>query len=331
MSWGRRAVLISAAIPIVDLLPAPALAQPADRMPIVGVLQLAPSEDSPLVAALREGLKQHGFIEGSNVRLVVRHADGRPERLEALAGELAALGCRVIVTNGTTSVQAAQAGAPKLPIVMAGSADPVQFGFARSLARPGGRITGLALLGNDSGIFGKWLELLKEVVPAARAFAALLQAANPGNAAFRRELEGDGHRLGVEVHVREIGGADDIAAAFEWAAGLKVDAVYLIPDPIFGANAEAFARHAVAHRLPTVSPMEVVARAGGLLAYAFDLEYFWRRAAYYVAETLRGVDPGTLPIEQPTAVRLIVNLRTARAIGVTLPPSLLARADEVIE
>ena len=309
--------------------PLTALAQSA-TMPAVGVLHLNAQEQSVLwTEAIKEGLTQHGLVDGKNLRLLIRNADDQPERLSGLASELARLGCRVIVTRGTTSVRAAQTGAPGVPIVMAGSADPVAMGFAQSLARPGGDITGISILGSE--LIGKHIEILKEMVPAARAFACFLQRANPGNAVFRRALEDAGAALGLRMHVREIEGADDIGPSFEWAAGLPVHGVFLLQDPIFIANRDSIARSASAFRLPTVSGSEIMAQAGVLVAYAFDLTAIARRSGFYVAEILRGASPGTLPIEQPTIFRLIINLQTARTLGITVPGSLLGRADEVIE
>ncbi len=331
MTWRRRTILAGAAACTVELPSMSAFAQPRNDLPLVGILQLGAAE--PLagwVEAVRRGLAQYGLVDGKTMRLAIRHADNDTRRLVGLARELAALGSRVIVTQGTTSVRAAQSGAPAVPIVMAPSADPVGAGFARSLARPGGNITGIGTIGPE--IIGKRIEILKEALPAARSFAALLQAANPANARWRPVLDDAGRALGVRIHVREVSASGDFAAAFDWAADLKVDGVFLISDPMFDANIDAIASLALARRLPTIAGgTGSLSRAGALLSYAQEIDAILNRAGYYVAEILRGVDPGTLPIEQPTVFRLAINMRTARALGLTIPPSLLARADEVIE
>jgi putative ABC transport system substrate-binding protein len=316
--------------PIAVSLCGSAMAQDVDKLPLVGLLTLGSSDlfFAPRLTAFREGLKQNGLIEAGNMRLMVRYADNVPERLAGLAGELAALGSRVIVTSGTTSVRAAHAAAPTVPIVMAGSADPVVMGFAQSLRRPGGKITGISIFGPES--IGKQLEILKDA-PAIRTLAAFLQAANPGNAVFREAIENAGRTLGLNIHIREIQGTGDIATSFEWAAKLPADGVFLNLDPIFHSNRDAFLHHATIHRLPVVIGNEEWVRAGALAGYILDFPAIVRRAAYYVAEILRGADPGTLPIEQPTEFRLLVNLKTAKTLGLTIPPAILARADEVIE
>lgn len=331
MSWRRRTILSYAAFCAADLFGMPVLAQQRDSMPTIGLLQLSTAAASTdWIEAVRKGLALHGLIDGKTVRVLIRHADNDTQRLVGLARQLAALGCRVIVTQGTTSVAAAHLGAPEVPIVMAPSADPVGAGFANSLARPGGKITGLSIIGGD--VIRKRVEILKSALPAARSFAAMLQAANPSNGRWRVALEEVGQVLGLQIHVREIASPDDIVAAFDWAAGLKVDGVFLNADPMFDANISTIVRMTFAHRLPAISGGSgAMARAGMLMSFATELDGFLSRAGYYVAEILRGVDPGTLPIEQPTIFRLVVNLKTARALGLGIPPLLLARADEVIE
>ncbi|HSI02576.1 MAG TPA: ABC transporter substrate-binding protein [Reyranella sp.] len=309
--------------------PLPALGQSRDKATI-GLLFLSSESGSAWAfEALREGLRKYGLVDGNTIRLVARYADNKPERLEALAGELAAQGCQIIVAAGTTSVGAAQRAASKAAIVMAGSADPVMMGFAQSLGRPGGRITGVSILGEE--LLSKQFELLKETLPRARAFAAFLQAANPGNPAFRKAFGTISQALDVRIDVMDLRNAEEFPAAFDWATGQSVDGAFVIPDPIFAAHAESIFRLALERRLPTVCGSDAWARAGALLAYSMGFNAAWRQSARYVSEILRGADPATLPIEQPTSFTISVNLKTARALGLTIPPLILANAHEVIE
>lgn len=296
----------------------------------IGLLRLGDAaSDGWWRDALRRGLKDNGLVEGRDVRLINRYADDQPERLVDLARELVKEGCRVIVATGTTSVSAAQRGAPDTPIVMAGSADPVAMGFAHSLARPGGRITGISVYGPE--FIGKQLQILKEALPAARGFAAFLQAANPGNPFFRRSLQDSARDLGLRIEIHDIDGVDRFAAAFAWAKRQAVDGVYVIPDPIFAAHDREIFKLALDHRLPTMAGNLRWVHAGALLAYAVDITAIARRSAYYVKEILRGANPATLPIEQPTALSLAVNMATARALAIRLPNALLSRVTEVVE
>jgi putative tryptophan/tyrosine transport system substrate-binding protein len=295
--------------------------------PIVGVLRL--DDERNFVEWLRQGLRDNGFTDGFNVRVVSRFADADPARLPQLARDLAALGSRVIVATGTTAVAAVHSAAPTIPLVMAGSADPVAMGFAQSLARPGGRITGISILGAE--MIGKHIELLKELVPAARAFAALLQNANPGNPRFREAFAAAGRSLAVEIQIREIAIADELADAFAWAQRPPMDGVYVIQDPIFLKSRLTLAKLAEAARLPLVAGNAEYVRAGALAAYGLDQPALWRQSGRHVAQILGGADPANMPIEQPTKFELVINRKTAAALGLEIPPSLLARADEVIE
>jgi ABC-type uncharacterized transport system substrate-binding protein len=323
----RREIIAGLAL---SLVARDAWAQRAADVPVVGLLRLGVgAEETAYVEAVREGLRDNGLVEGVNVRLVVRFAEGEPERLPQLARELAAVGSRLIVTGGTTSVRAVKTALPDMPIVMAGSADPVAMGFAQSLARPGGKITGISILGSD--MIGKRIELLKELVPQAKAFAAVLQAANPGNEQFRHALALAGRALEVDIHVREVNGPDDIAPSFDWVSRLPVDGVFLIEDPIFASHLLTISKLAEARRLPLVAGASAYVRAGALATYSVTNLALVRQSARYVALILRGADPAELPIEQPRKIELIINLKTAKALGLTIPPSLLARADEVIE
>jgi putative tryptophan/tyrosine transport system substrate-binding protein len=326
-SMSRRALAL--VLPVVAAS-RPAFAQRPDGGPVVGVLFLGDEKSEALrLEAMREGLRSNGLIEGVTVHLVARYADGDADRLAPLARELAATGSRLIVTIGTTSVRAVQSVMPNMPIVMAGSADPIEMGFARSLSRPGGKITGISILG--SGLIGKRVELLKELVPTAKTFAALMHSANPGNEVFRQALATAAQALRVEVQVRETRTLEEIAASFAWAARLPAGGVLLIDDPTFLQHREAIFRAALAERLPTVSGNVGFADAGAVAVYAPDFQAISRESGRYVAAILRGADPGELAIAQPTKFSLVINLKTANALRLTVPSMLLARADEVIE
>lgn len=308
----------------------PAFGQSKDK-PTVGVLWPGTeAQCRPFLEALRKGLNEKGLIDGSSMRLVVRYADNRFEQLPDLARDLTTQGSRMIVAGGTTSVSAAQRAAPELPVVMAGTADPVAMGFARSLVRPGGRITGISILGEE--FVGKQLEMLKEAVPAARTFAIFLHALNPGNPVFRRNFDNISRALGVRIDVMDIRAPlEEFPAMFDRAVQQSADGVLVFAEPIFDSHRETIFRLALERRLPTMVGFVPWVRAGALLAYAVDLVDAWRQAARYVSEILRGADPATLPIEQPTIFQVAINMRTARTLGIELPPLILARADEVID
>ncbi|MDP1962916.1 MAG: ABC transporter substrate-binding protein [Reyranella sp.] len=323
----RRALAL---VLLVIVASEPAFAQRPDGVPIVGALFLGSEEsEARRLEALRDGLRSNGLIEGVAVHLVARYADSDADRLVPLARELAAAGSRLIVTIGTTSVRAVQTALPGMPIVMNGSADPVETGIVRSLSRPGGKITGISILG--SGLIGKRVEILKELVPTAKTFAALLHSANPGNEVFRQALATAAQALQVEIQVRETRTLEEITAALAWAARLPAGGVLLIEDPTFLQYREAIFRAALAERLPTVSGNVGFANAGALAVYAPDSLAISRESGRYIAAILRGADPGELAIAQPTKFSLVINLKTAKALGLTVPPSLLIRADEVIE
>jgi putative ABC transport system substrate-binding protein len=326
----KPCTLSACAAAVLILLTTQGAAQPADNRPLVGFLAPRASSEatSEWMDWFRDELRRRGFVDGENVQLVFKFSDGDPGRLGDLARELAAAGSQLIVTRGTTAVRTVQLAAPTLPIVMAGSADPVAMGFAKSLARPGGRITGVSILGAE--MIGKRMELLKEAVPAARRIVAFLQAANPGNAAFRDALIASAHALDVKLQVREIREPAEFEEVFDWAAQ-HGDGVFLIEDPMFFRHREVLLQIATSRGLPVITGTAELARAGALVVYAVENQVVAREAARFVAEILRGADPAELPIAQPTRFKLVINLRAARALGIEVPPALLVRADEVIE
>ena len=296
----------------------------------IGVLHLGSAAGlRPYLDAFREGLRERGYVEGDSVAIELRSADDQADRLPVRVAELLALKVRVIVTSGTTSIQAAKDATKTTPIVIAAGADPVVMGFAQSLARPGGNITGLSILGRD--FFQKRLELLRQAAPQTKIAALLLHAANPGNPVFVEALTTAASSLGLQSHVVAVRTANDLADAFAATARAKADALVVIEDPSFVAHAKRIADLALNHRLPTMLGNRLFVHAGGLMAYGLVYEDLWRRAATYVDRILKGANPADMSIEQPNKFDLTINLKTAKALGLTIPPSLLLRADQVIE
>jgi len=296
----------------------------------IGVFTLGQAAQSrPYWDSLREGLRERGHVEGKGIAIEFRSAEEQVDRLPALVAELLALNVKVIVTSGTTSVRAANNATKTTPIVMAVSADPVEQGFAKSLARPGGNITGLSILGGE--IAQKRLELLLQAVPRVKVPAFLVQAANPGNPVFVKAITLAASSLGMQLHVVKARGATDLPDVFAEIARAKADVLLVIEDPIFVAHAKKIADLALTYRLPTMLGNRLYVHAGGLMAYGLVYEDLWRRAAGYVDRILKGADPAEIPIEQPNKFDLIINLKTAKALGLTIPPSLLQRADQVVE
>jgi putative ABC transport system substrate-binding protein len=328
MGLGR--FVLAACASLILALPRPSAAQGTDARPAVGYLDpRSASVATEWIGWFRDELGRRGFVDGESVGLLTRYGEGDPARFADLARELVAAGSRVIVTRGTTAVRAANDAAPSVPIVMGGSADPVAMGWAKSLSRPGGKITGVSIFGAE--MIGKRLQLLKQLVPSGRAVAGFLQSANPGNPAFHEALSAAAAALGLEMKVREIGEPAELREAFAWAAANAAHGVFVIEDPMFFQHRQTLFALAREFRLPTVSGDVELARAGALAVYAIDAETVARETARLVAEILRGADPGELPIVQPARLRLVLNLKTAAALGLEMPPSLLAVADEVIE
>jgi putative ABC transport system substrate-binding protein len=283
---------------------------------------------------LRQGLRELGYVEGRNVVIEYRWGQGNLETLPALAAELVHLRVDVIVTVATVVARAAQKATGTIPIVMATSADPVSGGVVASLARPGGNVTGLSLMTPD--LTAKRLQLLKEAVPGLSRVAAVHDPHPPKPilAQWTKENEVAAGALGLRLQVVDLG-ADPATwgAALASMAKAGVGGLSFIESPVFGSgsNRTRLAELAVTHRLPTIFPFREHADAGGLMSYGVNLADLFRRAAGFVDRILKGAKPADLPVEQPTKFELVINLRTAKALGLTIPPSVLARADEVIE
>jgi putative tryptophan/tyrosine transport system substrate-binding protein len=308
--------------------PLAARAQQPGKLPTIGFLGAAPSVESQRVAAFEQRLRELGWIEGRTVAIEYRWAEGRSERYAENAAELVRLKVDVIVTSATPPTLAAKQATEVIPIVFATLSDPVGTGLVASLARPGGNVTGLANQLSDTG--GKKLELLREVVPGLRRLAIMANLGNPASVLDMREAQATARTIGLEVTTSEIRQAKDIAPAFE-ALKDRADALYLSPDPLMNTHRIRINILAVGARLPTMHGHREYVEAGGLMSYGHNLPNQFRRAADFVDKILRGAKPADIPVEQPTKFDLIINVTAAKALGLDIPPTLLARADEVIE
>jgi ABC-type uncharacterized transport system substrate-binding protein len=309
--------------------PLAARAQQTQKLPTIGFLgSSTASAESQRVAAFVQRLRELGWIEGRTVAIEVRWAEGRNERYADIAAEFVRLKVDVIVTQGTATVIAARQATSVIPIVFAGAADPVGNDLAASLARPGGNVTGLSNQATD--LAAKRLELLREIVPAFGRVAIMGNVGNPAIVLEMREVQAAARMLGLEVAILEIRRAEDIASAFP-ALQVRADALYVAADPLLGTNRIRINTLALGARLPTMHDFREYVEAGGLMSYGPNFPDLFRRAADYVDKILRGAKPADIPVEQPTKFDLIINITTAKALGLEIPPTLLARADEVIE
>jgi len=308
--------------------PLAARAQQPGKLPTVGFLGAATlSTWSPWVAAFVERLREVGWIENRTIAIEYRWAQGREERFAEFSAELVRLKVDVIVTSGT-GVPAAKQATSVIPIVFAVASDPVGNNLVPSLARPGGNVTGLSLQQTD--LSAKRYELLHEILPDLRRLAIMAGVGNPGVVLEMREVQAAALKRGLEVATVEIRRIDDIAPAFEALKG-RADALYVCGDPLVVAHQIRINNLALAARLPTMYSFREHVDTGGLVSYGPNFPHLFRRAADYVDKILRGAKPGDLPVEQPTKFELVFNLVTAKALGIEVPPTLLARADEVIE
>ena len=308
--------------------PLAARAQQPAKLPTIGVFGVATALAwSPWIASFVQRLRELGWIEGRSIAIEYRWADGRSERFPEIATELVGLKVDVIVTAGG-AVPAAKQATSVIPIVFAVAADPLCSGFVASLARPGGNVTGLSLQQTDAG--GKRLELLHEVVPELRRLAIMGNVGYRGSVLEMSEVEETAHTLGLAVIKSEIRRAEDITAAIEALKG-HADALYVVGDPLTDANRIGINTLSLGARLPAMYIAKEYVEAGGLISYGPNYPDLFRRAADLVNKILRGAKPADLPVEQPTKFDLAINLTTAKALGLTIPSTLLARADEVIE
>jgi putative tryptophan/tyrosine transport system substrate-binding protein len=308
--------------------PLAARAQPA-RLPTIGFFSAGSAAAlTNWVAALVQRLRELGWIEGRTVAIEYRWAEGRDERIAEITAELVRLKVDVIVTHSAGPVIAAKRATSVIPIVFVVGADAVGGGLVTSLARPGGNATGLSNQETESA--GKRLELLREVVPSLRRLAILANIGNPSSVGELGKAKAAAGTLGLEAVTMEIGRAEDIASAFEALRG-RVDALYVCSEPLVLTNRIRINILAAAARLPTMYALREYVEAGGLISYGANMPDLFRRAGDYVDKILRGTKPGDIPVEQPTKFDLVINLATAKALGLTISNSFLLRADEVIE
>jgi putative tryptophan/tyrosine transport system substrate-binding protein len=308
-------------------------AQQPKKVPVVGFLISSdPVAASVGTEAIRLALRELGYIEGKNIVTQYRYAEGKLEKAPEFAAELVRLKVDVIVVTGGTLrwVRAAMDATKIIPIIMTGAgADPVEAGIVKSLAHPGGNVTGITNLAME--IVGKQLEIFKEVIPKLAHLAVLYDPISPGNVFRTKEvLPGAARRSGLTIRYWGARSTDDLEHAFSGLRKERPDGLYLSPSPLMNANETRTASFAIKSRLPSIYGRRVAVDAGGLLSYAADLAHSSRRVAIYIDKIVKGAKPADLPVEQPTKFELAINLKTAKQIGLTIPPNVLARADRVI-
>ena len=326
MTW--RTLVIAAVLLAVVTAGPPVDAQQAPKIPKVGLLASStPAAAGHVVEAFRQALRELGYVEGKTVVLEVRYGETRPERLPELARELVGLKVDVIVGGADGGTAALKRETQTIPIVMGNSSDPVGTGFVASLARPGGNVTGLSTMSPE--LSGKRLELLRDAVPGVSRVAFLWNPDVRGNVLDYKDAEGAARSLRLELQSVEVSRAEDLDRAFSAVTNERAQALVLPPNPVGFANRGRIASFAQKHRLPTMSAQREY--AGGLMSYGHSLTDMYRRAAVYVDKILKGAKPADLPVEQPTKFELVINLKTAKGLGLTIPQSLIRRADQVIQ
>src|SRR5437870_824644 len=326
---GVLSILVALAVLAVGVI---ADAQQPKKVPRVGYLSSAdPASESARSEPFRLALRELGYIDGQNISTEYRYSEGKNDRLPELAAELVRLKVDIIVTGGVPLVRAAKNATKTIPIVMMGQgSDPVEAGLIESLARPGGNVTGLTNLGRELG--GKRLELLKEAVPKVARVAVLHEPAAGSVREVKEILPVAARALGLTIQPWEVRAADDFERVFAAISKWRPDGLYVpAAGPVMTANQKRIVDFALKSRLPSMYSLRLFVDAGGLMHYGADLADSYRRVAYYVDKILKGAKPGDLPVEQPTKFEFVINLKTAKQIGVTIPQSMLYRADKVIK
>jgi putative ABC transport system substrate-binding protein len=309
--------------------PLAARAQQA-ALPVIGFLNNASAQEyAPLLAAFRRGLSEAGFVEGRNVIIEYRWAEGQNERLPALAADLTRHQVFAIAAGGNAAVSAAKAATTAIPIVFYVGGDPVEAGFVASLNRPGGNLTGVTSLGGELG--SKRIELLHELVPAATSFALLVNPTNPQLEALMRIHQGAARALGLQLHVLKASAERDFDGVFASLRDLRSGGLVVGGDALFNARSEQLAALVLRHAVPAIYQYREFAAGGGLMSYGGSITESYRLAGLYTARILKGEKPSDLPVQQATKIELIINLKTAKALGIAVPQLLLGRADEIIE
>ena len=325
----REFISLLAGAAVAPSLAWPLAARAQQPMPVIGFLNSASADAyaRPL-AAFRQGLGTAGYVEGRNVAIEYRWADGQYDRLAAMAGELVERRVAVIAANGP-AVPLAKAATATIPIVFTAGFDPIELGLIASLNRPGGNLTGVSILNAELG--PKRLELLRELLPAATTVALLINPNNPSAETVSRELQAVARTIGLEVHVLHASTEAELDAAFAGLTQLRASALAIGNDPFFNSRSARLAALTNRHAMPAIYQYREFAAAGGLMSYGGSLTDSYRQAGIYTGRILAGAKPGDLPVQQSTKVELIINLKTAKALGLTVPLPLLGRADEVIE
>jgi len=309
--------------------PLAAHAQQASKVYRIGFLWDSPDAFVDALGAFRQGLHELGYVEGQTITIEYRWAEGKPERMRELAEELVRLKVDVIVAPSSIYTAAAKRATSTIPIIFMSHADPLGSSHVASLARPGGNITGLSLMMTETNVKG--LALLKEAVPGISRVAVIFDPATPSHGPGLKAVKAAGPTLGLRVQSMPVRSATEYDSAFAAIVGERSDAVLVLSTPLFIAGAKRLAELCLVNKLPSLFGPKHHVQEGGLMSYSPDRADLWRRGAIYVDKILRGIDPADLPVQQPTKFDLVINLKTAKLIGLTLPQTLLARADEVIE
>jgi putative ABC transport system substrate-binding protein len=324
----NRKILCLALCAVFSALYVSAQAQQPKKILRIGYLGSTTSREAMNMKPFRERLRELGYTEGQNITIEHRSWEGKVERLPELAAELVRLNCDVIVTSGTEAAQAAKNTIKTVPVVMAFGGDALRRGIVADLARPGGNITGLTSIGTE--LEGKRLELLKEIVPKLSRVAFLWSSTNPGVDFQTKEIETMARSIRLGLQAIEVKGPDDFDAAFRLATNKHAEALLVSGGGFFAFHQKRILELGAKSRLPAMYNNTRYVEAGGLMTYTYDRPYQFRRAGEYVDQILRGTKPGDLPVERPKKFELVINLKTAKQIGVTIPPNVLARADRVI-
>jgi putative ABC transport system substrate-binding protein len=326
----NRKTVVAVLCPMLFALSFSAAAQQQPKkVPRIGYLgPFTPSASAALLEAFRQGLRELGYVEGRDISIDYRWAEGTPDRFPALGAELISLRVDVIVTQSNAAVAALQQATRTIPIVVVAMGDPVGSGFVASLARPGGNITGFSNLAEQ--LAGKWLELLKEAAPKLSRVAVLAVSQTTAHRTFWAEIQAAAQTLNVTPERVEIAGPDEIEHAFASLIGGRPQGLIVLPHAVAFDRRNQIVALAAKHRLPGMYSASLYVEAGGLMSYGTSLTDLSRRAATYVDKILKGTKPADLPVEQPTKFELVINLKAAKQIGLTIPPNVLARADRVI-
>jgi putative tryptophan/tyrosine transport system substrate-binding protein len=304
-------------------------AQQPPKLPRVGFIMADASGPDPRLDAFRQGLRELGYVEQKNLTVDYRFAEGKEDRLLKIVAEMVNSNVEVIVTDGTAVTRAVKSATKTIPIVMASDGDPVGNKFVSSLARPGGNITGLTNL--LAGISGKRLEVLKDALPGKSRFGIIWNPENPASMTGLKETQTTSQSLAVQLQLLEVRGPTDFDGAFEAAGKGHVGGVTVVSDSVMFAHRVRMLDLAAKHKIPTMHTQSLWVQSGGMISYGTHFPDLYRRAATYVDKILKGAKPADLPVEQPTKFELVINLKTAKQIGLTIPPNVLARADRVIK